>query len=350
MSRDAPPRRPALMVWFGGGAVLLAAAAAIAVGAFFVFRYDADAPVEEIVVPGRPTLMRAAALRATPDARGEPLAQLATGTLVDLVGRSTDGLWLVVTPVDEPDLLGWVSADAVGGTGDTADLAVVAAAGTVSQASPGSVTPTTGPTFTPDYPDLALEAVTSRDNRLAVSIANVGAGDVTARVRVTVNDGEPQVVGAKPGEPLRAGGFIEWVLPEEYVQRRAVARVTVTTDPVIAEETLENNALEVIVEPDLPNDIEIVDARNVPPEQFLRAEIRNNSPIPIVGPATVTVRTTDGTTTLLGRRDVALDLAPGGTLDVDFVTITNLDFTRAQVLVVTESINDAVALNNVFPR
>ncbi|MDA0364784.1 MAG: hypothetical protein O3B31_01450 [Chloroflexi bacterium] len=339
------------MVWAGAAAIVLAIAAAIAVGAFFLFRYDVNAPIADIAQPDRPTLLRDATLRAGPAAGDAVLDRLSAGMLVTLIGRSTDGRWLVVTPVDEPERVGWLPADAVGGTGDTSNLTVVAAGGSpTSGAAAPAGTPSSGPTFTPDLPDLALEAVSARDNRLVVSIANLGAGDVTARVLVSVNGAAPQVVGAKPGEPLRAGGRIEWVLSLEYVQRRAVALVTVTTDPPITEETLANNRLEAIVAPDLPNDIEIVDARNVPPDQHLQAVIRNNSPIPIVGPVTLTVRSTDGTSALLGRRDVALNLAAGGTMTVDFSVIVNADFTRVQLLLVTESINDAVALNDVFPR
>lgn len=339
------------MVWAGAAAIVLAIAAAIAVGAFFLFRYDVNAPVVDVAQPDRPTLLRDATLRAGPAASDAVLDRLPAGMLVTLIGRSADGRWLVVTPVDEPERVGWVPADTVGGTGDTSNLTVVAAGGAPDSGAAAALgTPARGPTFTPDLPDLALEAVSTRDNRLVVSIANLGAGDVTARVLVSVNGAAPQVVGAKPGEPLRAGGRIEWVLPLEYVQRRAVALVTVTTDPPITEETLANNRLEAIVAPDLPNDIEIVDARNVPPDQHLQAVIRNNSPIPIVGPVTLTVRSTDGTSTLLGRRDVALNLAAGGTMAVDFSVIVNADFTRVQLLLVTESINDAVALNDVFPR
>jgi hypothetical protein len=351
MSRVAPSGRPAAIAWIGGSAILLALAAAIAVAAFFVFRYDASAPVEQVVVPERPTLLREASLRAAPRTDDAPLTRLPAGTLLELIGRSADGQWLVVAPADAPDVVGWVPADAVGGAGDTAELTVVAgASGPASEPSLAATSPATGPTFTPDYPDLAVESISSRENRLAVTIANVGAGDVNARVLVTVNGGEPQEVGAKPGEPLRAGDRIVWVLPEEYVQRRAVVLVTVTADPAIAEETLENNSLEAIVSPDLPNDLEIVEARNVEPDQHLQAVIRNNSPIPVVGPATVTVRTTDGTSTLLGRRDVALELAPEDTMIVDFPAVRNVDFTRAQLLLVTESINDGLARNDVFPR
>ncbi|MEX2229175.1 MAG: hypothetical protein WEB13_05985 [Dehalococcoidia bacterium] len=339
------------MVWIGGAAIVLAVAAAIAVGAFFVFRYDASGPVDAVAAPERPTLLRDAALRSGPRADDAELNRLAAGALLELVGRSDDGLWLVVAPVGERDLVGWVPADAVGGAGATTHLTVVAGTNTrLAGTTDGVAGPSTNPTFTPDRPDLAIEAISSRDNRLAVSIANLGAGDVTGQVLVTVNGGTPQVVGAKPGEPLRAGARIEWVLPREYVQRRAVAVVTVTAEPPVAEDTLDNNTLEAIVEPDLDNDLELLNAENVPPDLHLRATIRNNSPIPIVGPATVTVRTTDGTSTLLGRRDVALALAPGASLAVDFPTLSSVDFTRAQLLLVTESINDAVALNNVFPR
>ncbi len=50
------------------------------------------------------------------------------------------------------------------------------------------------------------------------------------------------------------------MLPNEYVQRRAVARVTVGTDPPVKEEVARQQHAEVVVTPDLPNDLEILDA------------------------------------------------------------------------------------------
>ncbi len=71
--------------------------------------------------------------------------------------------------------------------------------------APPTPAPGGEPTFTPDLPDLTVESVTSRNNQLVVVIANVGAGDVNATMFVTVNGGARETVGAKAGEPLRAG-------------------------------------------------------------------------------------------------------------------------------------------------
>ncbi len=78
--------------------------------------------------------------------------------------------------------------------------------------------------------------------------------------------------------------------------------------------------------------------------------IRNNSPIPVVGPITVTAQAIGGAAALVGRADVTIKLAPGATQIVDFPSTKHVDFTQTQMLLVTDSINDAVPANDVFPR
>src|SRR5690606_4778997 len=211
-----------------------------------------------------------------------------------IVGRSRDSGWLVVGPSDRSDVTGWVPADAVDGVEDLATLAVIEGlAGAAT--TPGPTTTPAGaespaPTFTPDLPDLIVASIESRENRLTVVVRNEGIADVTAPMFVRINERAPQLIDIKPGEPLRPGDSVEMVRMEDYVQRRATVRATVFTDPPIDEEAAENNTLEEVVAPDLPNDLEIVDARLDGTALWLVVTLRNNSPIPIQGPVTLRVR------------------------------------------------------------
>jgi hypothetical protein len=222
--------------------------------------------------------------------------------------------------------------------------------------TPGTPTPGTAthveatPTFTPDLPDLVVTSVFSRDNQLGVTVANQGAGDATGHILVGVDGGTPEPVTTKDGEPLRAGAELEYVLPSEYVQRRARVSVTVSTDPPAQEEDAQNNTLTAVVAPDLPNDLEIQTAVTSPTDSHLQVVLRNNSPIPIDGSATVTVRATDGSSRKLGERQIGFNMAKGANQIVDFYNVVGVDFTQTQVLLVTDSIDDAVPANDVYPR
>ncbi|MBM3138965.1 MAG: hypothetical protein FJZ92_01815 [Chloroflexi bacterium] len=341
------PQRGRGLVWLGGAALVLVAAVT-ASAAFIVLSEDAQAPGAgpTPAVSALPTLQRDVALRSGPGPEVAIVARLPAGTELQLVGRTQDGQWLVVAPADRGQLFGWVPADAVSG-GDATRLPVVAS-GAPSAKVPGAASPAPGTAS--DLPDLVVDNVFSRDNRLVVVVRNVGRGDVTAPLVVRVNDGRPQPLGAKEGEPLRAGVKVEFVLAREYVQRRAVARVTVATDPPTREETLANNTLEVVVTPDRRNDLEIAGAVVLAADGHLQVTVRNNSPIPVVGPVTITVRQTGGASELVARREVVLDLPAGASRLVDFKGTLGIDLTRVVVLLDSEAINDAVPSNNVYPR
>jgi uncharacterized protein YraI len=342
-------RRSRRVVWLGGVAFVVVAGATAA-GAFLALREPATAPTAQVSSPAVPTLIADADLRAGPGTEFAVVQRLTLGTVLQLVGRSGDGRWLVAAPAGHEETVGWIAAAAVGGTGSVDRLAVIATGtATVAPANapaPGAVSPT----FTPDLADLAVQRVFSRDNRLGVTIVNRGVADVTARILVSVDGGAPQVVGVKAGEPLRAGDQVDFVFPREYVQRRATARVTVTTDPAIREEDLANNSLTAVVAPDLPNDLEIVTAGDAPGDGHLQVVLRNNSPIPVVGPVTVTAHASDGTDHVLGEQTIDVTLAPRETQTVEFASVTHVDFTKTTVLLQTDSITDAVPSNNVYPR
>ena len=206
------------------------------------------------------------------------------------------------------------------------------------------------PTFTPDLPDLVIDAIFSRDNRLVVVVSNEGNADVTAQIMIAVGGGEPRPADVKPGEPLHPGQVLELVLEDQFIQRRAEATVTVSTDPPMEEDGLENNTRTEIVTPDRPNDLEILAVIIVPETGVLRVTLRNNSPIPLGGTATVSVRLTAPDSTLLARAAIVLAIAPRGEQHIEFPEIAEPDLTRISLILSTAAINDADPSNDVFPR
>lgn len=217
-------------------------------------------------------------------------------------------------------------------------------------ATPAVTATAPAPTFTPDLPDLTVDAIFSRDNRLVVVVSNKGIADVTAQIMISVGDGEPRPADVKPGEPLHPGQVLELVLEDQFIQRRAEATVTVSTDPATDEEGLENNTRTEIVTPDRPNDLEILEVIITPGTGVLRVTLRNNSPIPLGGTATLSVRLTAPDSTLLARAAIVLAISPRGEQRVEFAELDTPDLTRISVILSTDAINDADPSNDVFPR
>ncbi len=217
-------------------------------------------------------------------------------------------------------------------------------------ATPAATAAAPAPTFTPDLPDLAIDAIFSRDNRLVVVVSNEGNADVTAQIMIAVGDGEPRPADVKPGEPLHPGQVLELVLEDQFIQRRAEATVAVSTDPPMEEDGLENNTRTEIVTPDRPNDLEILAVIIVPETGVLRVTLRNNSPIPLGGTATISVRLTAPDNTLLARAAIVLAIAPRGEQRIEFPEIVEPDLTRISLILSTAAINDADPSNDVFPR
>ncbi len=218
--------------------------------------------------------------------------------------------------------------------------------------NPGAdtATPTAAPTFSPDLPDLVIDAVFSRDNQLTVVVANVGVADAVATVLISVDGAQPVAADIKPGEPIRPDDRLQIALDSEYVQRRATVSVTVSTDPSIDEESLDNNTLETVVTPDRPNDLAIDSVTIEGPDSSLRVTIRNNSPIPITGNATISAREATTPFTQFGTRQPTFTLAPDETLDVVFPDAADVDLANIEVLMTTTAIDDADRTNDVYPR
>jgi hypothetical protein len=223
--------------------------------------------------------------------------------------------------------------------------------------APGTLASRAAPTLTPDLPDLSLDAVFSRDNQLVVVIANRGAGTFEGELLVTVDGRSPHRLD--PGAPLQPGAVIERPVEGEYVQRRASVTVEIEPAVPVPEESLENNRRTVTVTPDQPNDLVLTEAAVDESGTQLRATVRNDSPIPVVGVVTVAVRRTAPRNELLGRTIAAIELEPSAETTVE-VALTapggeppDPPPTLGELLVIlsaTEVIQDANPLNDVLPR
>jgi len=337
---DTLARSPS-MRWLGLGA------AAVVVGVFVVFaallllRDDG----KEAPTPLAPRLTRSLSLLDLPQAGAREVLALEEGAALTVIGRSPDGHWLAVELVRSDidgwaPAYGWAPADAIANAPESRVLPVIGGA--------ESATPAVTPIQTPDYPDLAVADVISRQNQLVVFVTNDGAADVNGEILVAVGDGPPHRIDV--GKPLRPGELLESVLPGEYVQRPATVSITVTGGDGVNEVELGNNRFETVVQPDLANDLEINAAAVDPVTQVLNVTLRNNSPIPVLGYATLAVRQLPPESLLLGRIEAPFNLAPGAMLTVPFEVAAAIDMTRSQVLLSTDALVDADSTNDVFPR
>ncbi|MCC6238167.1 MAG: hypothetical protein IT299_11435 [Dehalococcoidia bacterium] len=288
--------------------------------------------------PTSPTLVRDVPLRASPSEDAREVAGTVAGTPVRLAGRLDDGSWFYVEVVGRLDALGWVPVAALDGIDATrASVPVVATSG-------GPI-PAAGPGEPRDLPNLVLENVSVRQNQILVALSNDGYTDLAGPFTVTVNGGPPHSI-TLPGKPLRPGDRIDNPLAGEYVQRRATVDVVAATQ--VQEQSTEDNRLALTVEPDLPLDLEILTVVAQP--QFT-VTLRNNSPIPLVGAVTLTIRESRPSDRLLTRVDDApLSIPKGGTQEFRIPAVVGADLTRIQVLLQTSAINDSDIRNDVYPR
>jgi hypothetical protein len=327
--------------------VIVATATAFFAVALFGNEADPTAfeePTPTIVIP---VAVRELALRSTPDAAAAIVARLNTGDAVEITGRDATSEWLFVHPEGNPATEGWVPADGIEPVPPLEQIPVTMVFATPDITT--SIAPTGVPTFTPDLPDLVIESVFSRDNQLTVVIANIGIVDAIGPTFVSVDGGTPVATDVKPGEPLRPNDHLEVVLATEYVQRRASVSVTVSTDPAMDEESLDNNTRKTIVTPDRPNDLAITSVTVEGPDASLRVTIRNESPIPITGSVTISARESSGNFTELGTLQPFFTLAPRETLELDFPGTSEVELDNVQVLMTTTAIDDADSANDIFP-
>ncbi|MDA0301492.1 MAG: SH3 domain-containing protein [Chloroflexi bacterium] len=290
------------------------------------------------------SLRRAVELRVGPAPDTAIVTRLPAGTSVNALGRSVDASWLVVSPTSATDVVGWVPADAVEGIRDASRLVVIADA-----RNGGPPTPTAAQR-PPDLPDLRIEAAASRSNRLVAAVVNDGPGDLPTPILIGVNDGAPVLIDTKAGEPLRAKERVEVVVPSEYVQRRARITLRVQTEPAEREAKTDNNSWTGIIEPDQPNNLGITQAFAAGDDQHLVVTVRNDSPIPVRGTLTLTVREPLPSTTLLGRDSREVTIEAGKTLDIPLPDLKRVDLTRISVRLSTDAIHDDVLADDIYPR
>ena len=317
-----------------GGAVLLARGGGISITGTTAVSSTTPVPL---------SLRRAIELRVGPAPDTEIVTRLAAGAGIHVLGRSIDSTWLVVGLNGAPDVVGWVPADAVEGVKDASRLAVIEDARTVAKPTATNGRPV-------DLPDLRIEGASSRSNRLVAVIVNDGPGDLPTPLLVSVNDGPPIRVDTKAGEPLRAKDRIEAVVPGEYVQLRAPVAIRVLTEPQNREAKTDNNTWSGIIEPDRPNNLGIAKAVAAGDDRHLVVTVQNDSPIPVRGIITLTVREPLPSTTLLGRDSREVSIETGKSLDIPFPDLKQVDLTRIAVKLGTDAIHDDVLADDSYPR
>lgn len=356
MADEGSAGRSALL-WAGAASGVVAVAAVTAVLLVIVFGDDS---FSDQLAP--PTVHEAAVLRSAPDPSAAITARLNAGEEIRIRGRNLNADWYFVESIAHPENQGWTEMAAVEPRPPAQSLTVFTpptATNTQTAGTPTPSGPTTAPaqpTFTPDLPDLRVDSVFSRDNRVTVVVSNTGVIDVTAEILVSIDGGAPQAADVKPGEPLRPDDQLEIRLDDEYVQRRAVISVAVLTDPPIEEENSANNQIETVISPDLPNDLGIALAGFTGANGALQVTLRNNSTIPITGIATLIVRERGDLRARLGTAQPRLALDPGEELIVNFADIVELTtdgieltIDDIEVRLSTNAINDADRANDVFP-
>ena len=294
----------------------------------------------------------------------QTLVRRALGRKSALTWWVTAGVLMFATVATTAGALGLVFNE----SGDKTTLSSTAPApnaelsGRAGVGPPGITASLTAPTLTPDLPDLILDAVFSQNNRLVVVIANRGAGTFEGELLVTINGRAAYRLA--PNGPLLPGTVFERPIEGEYVQRRAQVVVTVESMSLEREESLENNRRTVTVTPDQPNDLVLTKAVVDTSGAQLRASVRNDSPIPVLGVLTIAVRRTNPRNELLGRTTAPIELLPSAEITIPVTLVPplvkrdgsgplNPSLALGELIVIlsaTEMIQDANPHNDVLPR
>ena len=329
------------------GRLLLAASAAVVIGAGAVIAlrpewlpFDVPFRSTQPAHPSGPSVRRDTSLLSEPREDGAVLLRMEAGTRLRIVGKSPDGRWVAAAAEDRPDLVGWVTADGVGGI----DLAALAAV----TADPSAAAPRTASVGPAARPDLRIESVYAKDNRLYVSVFNAGPADARGTLLASVDGGAPVPLEGKSDEGLRAGQRIQAAVLGVFVQIRGAVSVTVSLSPPASEVDQADNTFTGIVEPDQPADLEIATVERG--ASALVVTIRNNSTIPITGAHTITVREPLPSTRLLGRMEQSGVIEAGGTMVISFPELREADLTAISITLSSDSVADAALGNNTYPR
>ena len=146
--------------------------------------------------------------------------------------------------------------------------------------------------------------------------------------------------------------YVETALAPRYDERTIRARVAlrVVTEPANRAAKTDNNTWSGIIEPDQPNNLGITRAIAEGDDRHLVVTVGNDSPIPVRGSITLTVREALPSTTLLGRDVREVLLEPGKAVDIPFAEVRQVDLTRIAVRLSTDAIHDAVLADDSYPR
>lgn len=211
----------------------------------------------------------------------------------------------------------------------------------------GSTAASAGPERTPGV-DLVLHAVTVRQNRLVILVANDGVTEFNSPIMVTVSDAPPHQLDL--GSPLRSGEALEAVLNTEYVQRRATVAVLVATAAEVDRANLGNNRIETVVGPDQPLDLAIDSVTLDEADGHVVVTVTSRASIPLVGTVTLSVRELPPSNLLLASSDHTLEVATASLQAFHLRTLVRPDLARLIVSISTDAIADADAANDRFPR
>ena len=341
-----------------------AVAAALTAGAVFLLldtdeEVEAPPPAEPTESPApiaeRPTMARSTHALDAPGSGGWSRGTLTAGTPLRIEGRSADSQWVAVSELGADGasaaspVAGWVPIDAVAGLSDIDSLEVVDARAYRLPVATSTAEPETEarPTLAPDLPDLVVREVFARENRLVVLVANEGSGDADGAIEASVDGGPFRRIDT--GKALRPGDELERAVEGAYVQRRSRVSITLRA-PGTEEEDTTNNAFEGEVAPDMYNDIEVLSVAIDPDGGHIVVELRNNSPIPLVGAVTLAVHESTPDGPLLLRDEFPLDVEAGATSRYDLRALTDVDAASILVTVSTDAISDADSENNTYPR
>ena len=275
---------------------------------------------------------------------GEETAPPAGPATETLARTATPGATSAASPAATESPAATQPATAVAPATEAASPAASAASPTPS--AEATATPTLDPRL--DYPDLVVREVFSRLNQLYVVVANAGDADADGLIEVSVDGGPPQPIDT--GKALRPGDLLEYPLEGAYVQRRAQVVVSVQPSVSIVERNAGNNVFVGIVEPDVPNDLAIIDVTYGGSGPHLIATLRNRSPIPLRGEVTIGIREIAPEDRLLLRETRELEIDRGATQTFEFPGITNAPLESVQVIISTDAINDADESNDALPR
>ncbi len=303
-----------------------------------------------------PEAARATLALDAPGSGGRSRGELDAGTPLRIEGRSADGEWLAVSVANEGSsgsspLAGWVPVDAVAGAGDIDALPVldVRAFRLAIESPTPAPAGDARPTPPPDRPDLVVRDVFARDNQLVVVVANEGSGDASPDGVIEVSVDGGRFVRIDTGKALRPGDVLEAAVEGAYVQRRSRVAVALRAWGVIEADT-GNNTFDAEVAPDTFNDIEVLGVGRGAESGRIVVEVRNNSPIPLVGTVTLEVRaSTPGGPPILAEV-FPLDVESGATSRYDLPALVDADPGSISVTVSTDAINDADSANNTYPR